>query len=724
MAKLDTASWRMNVPRQLQRLPRWVGHRAKVPVSFKGGAASSTDPATWGTFEEAARFYREHEAEADVGVGFVFSAEDRLIFFDLDHAIGEDGKAKAWARDLVKLFGGSTYVERSPSGTGLHAFYLGDLPRVEGASGGSVQVGPTKEEHLEAYAERRYSTITGDRVGRCVSVKEDREAVQAVLGLTGLGEKLLRPAPAEATAEGEEPERAPEVAAALAHLDPDLGYADWVAVGMALKAGLGSAGRELWLAWCGSGAKHVPGEPAEKWASFQRGGVGLGTLFKMAEAEGWRPPWRAKDALDEFADVEVDASAAADDIPYHTEFTGKALLTVRGPENVSLFFSRDPKWKGRLRWNVRTGLELDGRELTDADLVDLSGAVSRAFSWSPAVGKDTLYDGLLRAAHADEYDPVVEWLDEQRWDGRPRLDQLAADVGLEDNDATRRYLRRWFIGAVARAKQPGCEMQTMLVFTGPQGAGKSRLLKRLAVRPEWYRESHVTVGDKDAQLAVLAPWVVEVGELAGMSRADVDKVKVFVSEAESRFRRPYGKVDERHPRRCVFAGTTNEDEFNRDATGARRQWTVAVEGELRLPSEADVAQLWAEARIAYEAGERWWEDNAEMGETLERGAERFVESGLDVEVERLAEELAPRGATTMAEVLALLRDRGVSFPGQAPTSAIGHALKRSGWVLRRTKLDGKVRRVWRRVDSSREAELLALRRSVLAGDDAEGAELG
>jgi hypothetical protein len=718
LPKLPVDQWRLAVPVALRTLPRWVGHIDKKPCDPRDGSpASTTDPKTWGDFEDAFTFYAQHWSNPAAGVGFVFVPEDGFVFLDLDHCLDEAGKAKPWARRLVQTLGEASYMERSPSGTGLHVFLQGALPRAEGSSGGWIQLGETKEEKLEAYAERRYSTVTGDRVSRFLTVKEAHDALDTVLKGTGLGEKLLRSAPAASSDAGEEPERAAEIAAALSHLDPDVTYADWTAVGMALRTGLGDeAGLPLWVAWSSQGGKYVPGEPEEKWQTFQRGAgsqrVGLGTLIKMAEAGGWTPPWLERPgALEEFKDFDPPP-CDPDDVPYHMEAVGKAVVYVRGPENVRLFFERSKTWRGRLRWNLREDApELDGRQLRDADLVDLSGAISRAFGWSPAVGKDPLRDGLYRAAHADEYDPVQEWLQAQRWDGVPRLDALCASVGLEDNPATRRYLRRWMIGAVARVYRPGCEMQNMLVLVGPQGAGKSRLFKRLAVRPEWYRESEVKLADKDGQLAVLAPWIVEVGELAGMTRAEVDRVKVFVSESESRFRRPYGTLDERHPRRCVFAGTTNEEEFQRDPTGARRFWSVALTRELVLPSPEIVALLWGEARAAYEAGERWYEDAAELAETLGRGAERFAETTLDVHVERLAGELESKGATTMAEVVTLLGERHALNGGNAPTSSIAHALKRAGWILSRTRMDGKMRRIWRLAEAGREAQVLAFRRS-------------
>ncbi len=293
--KLPATRWAAAVPPGMRALPRWVGwrlsepdaggRRTKRPVQVLGGlaqgAARVNDPGTWGTFEDALTFYQKHEADPDAGAGFVFAEGDGLVFMDLDHSL-KDGRLKDWALSLAEALAASTYVEVSPSGEGLHAFAVGKLSRAESVTGARVQLG---DGAVEAYADRRFSTVTGVRWPR---------------GQRGLGEfpdvlpALLKERLARTTVlaqQGPEPpERRLEVWEALQSVDPDIGHDDWVRVGMALRAAFGDAGLPLWVKWSSRGKKWRRGEPEQRWRSFKRSGVGLGTLFRIARANGWAPP--------------------------------------------------------------------------------------------------------------------------------------------------------------------------------------------------------------------------------------------------------------------------------------------------------------------------------------------------------------------------------------------------------------------------------------------------
>jgi len=141
---------------------------------------------------------------------------------------------------------------------------------------------------------------------------------------------------------------------------------------------------------------------------------------------------------------------------------------------------------------------------------------------------------------------------------------------------------------------------------GPQGIGKSTFLRLLG--KDWYSDSLQTFEGKEASEMIQGVWINELGELSGLSRAEINAVKQFLSRTEDIFREPYGRRTNRYPRRCVFFGTTNEDEFLRDRTGNRRFWPVVVGVQepkknifRDLPEEVD--QIWAEAFLAWQLGE-------------------------------------------------------------------------------------------------------------------------
>jgi predicted P-loop ATPase len=203
------------------------------------------------------------------------------------------------------------------------------------------------------------------------------------------------------------------------------------------------------------------------------------------------------------------------------------------------------------------------------------------------------------------------------WDGVERLDTLFIRLfGADDTDYTRAITRKSFAAAVARIYQPGIKYDYIVVIIGDQGVGKSSTLK--AMGGDWFSDSVTTLTGKEALESIQGAWLIELGELAGLRRAEVDAVKHFVSKTEDRYRVAYGKRIEHFPRRCVFFGTTNEEDFLRDVTGNRRFWVMNCKGRVGVTpfydymSKTTVAQLWAEAKERYARGEKLYlEDDLE-----------------------------------------------------------------------------------------------------------------
>ena len=209
--------------------------------------------------------------------------------------------------------------------------------------------------------------------------------------------------------------------------------------------------------------------------------------------------------------------------------------------------------------------------------------------------------------------------------------------------------RKSLVAAVARIYRPGIKFDSMLVTDGPQGIGKSTLFKILAGE-EFYSDtlSLTDMDDKSGAEKLQGFWIVEIGELAGMKKADIEKVKAFLSTADDKYRPSYGKTVESHPRQCIIIGTVNgERGYLRDITGNRRFWVVKVHQEEQTvnwtitPEERD--QIWAEAKYFYENGEKLYleGDLLQAAETAQREAMEVDErQGM---VEAYLERLLPEG---------------------------------------------------------------------------------
>ncbi len=203
--------------------------------------------------------------------------------------------------------------------------------------------------------------------------------------------------------------------------------------------------------------------------------------------------------------------------------------------------------------------------------------------------------------------PVREYLESLEWDGTPRLETLLIDYfGAVDNIYTREVIRKSLIAAVARVEEPGVKFDNMPILIGSQGIGKSSFLYILG--KDWFTDSYIDFGSKEGYQMLHGNWIVEIGELTGFYKKEVEQIKSFLSKREDEFRAPFDKYTQNHPRQCVIFGTTNAKTFLRDQTGNRRFWPVQL--GIKEPTKSvfkdlpkEVDQIWAEAYFYYTLGE-------------------------------------------------------------------------------------------------------------------------
>lgn len=243
---------------------------------------------------------------------------------------------------------------------------------------------------------------------------------------------------------------------------------------------------------------------------------------------------------------------------------------------------------------------------SDSDLASLSIYLDGVYHiFSPT----KLKNALLKASAERAFHPIKEYLEAlPEWDGTKRLESLLIDyLGAEDNSYVRAVTRKTLTAAVARVFEPGVKFDTVLVLSGPQGIGKSMIFAKLG--SIWFSDS-LTISDmrdKTGAEKLQGFWIMEIGEMNGIKKVEVETVKSFASRQDDKFRVAYGTVVENHPRQCIICGTSNSQHFLRDVTGNRRFWPVQVTGQCeKHPWDLDKAtldQVWAEALSLYNAGE-------------------------------------------------------------------------------------------------------------------------
>lgn len=265
-------------------------------------------------------------------------------------------------------------------------------------------------------------------------------------------------------------------------------------------------------------------------------------------------------------------------------------------------FTEIPPWHpddGGPDSNVR------GKALMEVDLIRIRKWLERYYDLK--IDDKRTMDTVIGVGRANSFHPVRDWLHTLEWDGTPRLQSWLTDyLGVERSEYTSLVGKWWLISAVARAMQPGCKADYVLVLQGKQGIGKSTALNILGGNT-WTSDTPFELGTKDAYMAMRGKWIIELAEIeALLVGRESGAAKAFFSSPTDSYRPPYERNVVSIRRSCVFAATTNLEQFLSDTTGNRRYWPVYC-FDIDLDKLREVReQLWAEAVVAFKAGERWW----------------------------------------------------------------------------------------------------------------------
>jgi len=359
----------------------------------------------------------------------------------------------------------------------------------------------------------------------------------------------------------------------------------------------------------------------------------------MAQLATEDPRVRAQIVEDRTAEAREDFA----DPPVETDWMSQLKITEKGGiaqtiDNIVIILEHDPSLVGRVAYNEMSHSvvlisgtpwhEVKGEaQWTDTDDANLRYYLERTYGIS---GKDKIFDAVNVVANKHKYHPVRDYLDSCDWDGVPRVDELLIKyLGADDTPYTRAVTRKTLAGAVARIYNPGVKFDYMLVLrSAQQGIGKTSLVKLLG--RDWYSDSFSTVQGKEAYEQLHGVWIMEVGELAGMRKAEAESIKLFISKQVDRFRPAYGRRTEEFKRQCIFIGTTNETQFLRDTTGNRRFWVVEAKNTEMSPDFGELdddllRQIWGEAIQIWRKGEKLY-----LSHELEEEARR-IQSNYEVE---------------------------------------------------------------------------------------------
>lgn len=272
--------------------------------------------------------------------------------------------------------------------------------------------------------------------------------------------------------------------------------------------------------------------------------------------------------------------------------------------------------------------ELNGKQLTDSHH-------NQVQYWIEQQGKghatsEKIAKAIYLLCEAKPYNPLTDWFQKTAWDGQDYIGEVA-DLLRLGGEAERVMLRKFFISAIARAMQPGCQVDTVLVLVGAQGIKKSTFFQTLCPSTDYFTDALTWPFTKDELMKLQQAWIVELAEMDAIRKADYSSFKAAISERVDKYRKPYGRETHNAPRHSLFVATTNESNFLKDPTGNRRFWVLDLpfnRGEtIDTDRLAEIrGQLWAQAFAAYQAGEEWYIKDATLLEEIAKSTESYMET--------------------------------------------------------------------------------------------------
>ncbi len=314
--------------------------------------------------------------------------------------------------------------------------------------------------------------------------------------------------------------------------------------------------------------------------------------------------------------------------------------------------------------------------------------IERDFKFYPP--KDKFYDFCADRAFTNEYHPVLDYLDGlPAWDGESRCETWLINYGgAPDTPYVRAVSRLVLVAAVRRVRQPGCKFDEMLILESPQGAYKSTAIKTLCPHADWFGDNFRLEGDTKKMIEqTMGKWIVEAGELRGMSARDQGDLKAYLSCTIDEARMAYAREPQRLPRQFIIIGTTNDTQYLKDHTGDRRYWPVKV-GVFDINGLAAVRdQLWAEAsylELSNPEPTYIRLDPSLYGDAALEQQSRKVDNAIKITLEDKLGGLTGRIKTT--DTWRIVGDDPV--PTQSVMTQISAAMHELGWDKERLRVDG------------------------------------
>lgn len=668
----------------LQKEKVWVNwrfdpKRGKVPINSRtGGNAMSDNPQTWNYFQMAKAQIGRYD-----GVGLMFA--NGVCGVDID---GTDGHTKEnpLTAELLELFKG-TYIERSPSGSGYHVIFRCDVNKIPTVTDkdGKRKLNPAyyqknPKNGIECYISgltNRFFTCTGDVVSANTAITDQTEQVLYLLHkYLYRGEKKIT---TDILERARNARSGGKFVALFDKGDTSAYNGDDSSADIAL---------------CNQLAFYLQGDAAAVDAAFR-------------ESALYRPKWERNDYRQATISKAIalcggeyyrgrgrPRTRTQDEPSAKEDFTPEVLNAYLEENGISVRFNDITKAVDI------SGMEHESPEHLQANIAALLYSELQSQYRRCTVQTVSAYLDII--ASRNRFNPVLDCLNSVEYDGGDYLSELYEILNISESDALSRVLiKKWLWQSVSLLHNNPAQpfgADGVLVITGAQGIGKTTLFRKLALNPQFFKEGvAIDFRDKDSYIRALSCWIAELGEIETTFRADVERLKAFITQNTDEYRKAYGRGDIRSVRRTSLCGTCNSEQFLIDHTGNRRFWSVAVNQiDLERLLKFNAVQLWKQIQVLSDGNLQGFRlTKEEQAQLTERNAEHEKKLKGENEVEDILNAVStPYFRIVMEEMTTtdfknLYRDELRAYTA----AQIGKVLDKLGYGVEIKKRDGKTQRL-------------------------------
>jgi predicted P-loop ATPase len=218
--------------------------------------------------------------------------------------------------------------------------------------------------------------------------------------------------------------------------------------------------------------------------------------------------------------------------------------------------------------------------------------------------KDSIFNKLIHSNFINKYNPIFDFIEENKHiNTTGNITKISQSITTQDTAYCEYFLTKWLVGLIAKLHGDNCPL--MLIFQGPQNAGKTQFERRiLPIKLNNYI-GEVSPGMKDVDFYLLMSqkWIIIDDECGGKSKKDDLHQKSLLDKQRFDVRKPYGKGNVTVPSLAMMCGNTNERDILTDLTGNRRYIIIDFqEYDWDLYNSVDKTELLIECYNLYKSG--------------------------------------------------------------------------------------------------------------------------